>query len=93
MTKVPIRRVFRRSGNLKIMAKNTFSSAFRKIDVDQFNEDNFRDDDGPVQDRQGGGVNQKEVENLIRSGKNADALVSLLSTAPIGNKNQAEKVN
>lgn len=27
------------------MAKNTWSSAFRKIDVDQFNEDNFREDD------------------------------------------------
>lgn len=27
------------------MAKNTFSSAFRKIDVDQYNEDNFEEDE------------------------------------------------
>lgn len=27
------------------MAKNTSSSAFRKIDIDQYNEDNFKEDE------------------------------------------------
>lgn len=27
------------------MAKNTSSSAFRKIDVDQYNEDNYREEE------------------------------------------------
>ena len=31
------------------MAKNTLSSEFRNIDVDQYNEDNYKDDDGEPQ--------------------------------------------
>lgn len=33
------------SSSIFIMAKNTASTAFRKIDVDQYNEDNFKVDD------------------------------------------------
>lgn len=32
------------------MAKNTSSSAFRKIDVDQYNEDNFKEDEDELVD-------------------------------------------
>lgn len=77
------------------MAKNTFSNTFRKLDVDQFNEDNFKDDDGPQVEKKGGpggGPSAAEVETLIQSGRNAEALKSLLSSAPIGTKDQAEKV-
>ena len=45
------------------MAKNTSSSAFRKIDVDQYNEDNFKEDDndlgGPV------GPDENEITSLL----------------------------
>lgn len=46
------------------MAKNTFSSAFRKIDVDQYSEDNFKEDDGD----QGGptGPDENEVNSLLQ---------------------------
>ena len=74
------------------MSKNTSSSAFRKIDVDQFNEDNFKDDDGPVQDVGFAGVNESEIANLLTKGNAGDALKLLLSSAPIGSKNQADKV-
>jgi actin related protein 2/3 complex subunit 5 len=46
------------------MAKNTSSSAFRKIDVDQYCEDNFKEDDGD----QGGptGPDENEINSLLQ---------------------------
>jgi hypothetical protein len=82
------------------MSKNTASNAFRKIDVDAFNEDNFKDDDGGVQVGGGvgggggsGGVGEAQIGAWIQEGKNVEALKAVLSQAPIGNKNQQEKVN
>jgi len=71
------------------MAKNTSSSAFRKIDVDQYNEDNFKEDDGD----QGGqtGPNENEILTLLNQGKHAEALKTVLSNAPLGSKNQQTK--
>lgn len=45
------------------MAKNTSSSAFRKIDIDQYNEDNFRDDEAEQAVRTG--PDEGEVSNLL----------------------------
>ena len=78
------------------MSKNTASNAFRKIDVDAFNEDNFRDEDtagtGP-QPGQGGAVaSEAQIGTWIQEGKTVEALQALLSQAPISNKNQQEKV-
>ena len=73
------------------MSKNTNSSAFRKIDVDQFNEDNFKDDEGP-QDVSFPGINESEITNLLTKGNQGEALKMLLSSAPVGSKNQADKV-
>ncbi|KZS12551.1 Actin-related protein 2/3 complex subunit 5 [Daphnia magna] len=57
------------------MAKNTSSSAFRKIDVDQYNEDNYKEDDC--------GESQ--------SPPNIEALKTVLRNAPISSRNQMVK--
>ncbi|XP_077292454.1 actin-related protein 2/3 complex, subunit 5 [Arctopsyche grandis] len=73
------------------MAKNTWSSAFRKIDVDQFNEDNFREEEaepaGPP------GPDESTVTTLLNQGKNFEALKTVLECAPLGSKNQQVKDN
>ncbi|XP_028135170.2 actin-related protein 2/3 complex subunit 5-C [Diabrotica virgifera virgifera] len=71
------------------MAKNTFSSAFRKIDVDQYSENNFKEDETDS----GGSVgpDETEVNNLLQKGKNFDALKVVLNNAPLGIKNQQIK--
>lgn len=45
------------------MAKNTSSSAFRKIDVDQYNEDNFKEDE--TDSSQQLGPDENEITKLL----------------------------
>nr|SVE74539.1 EOG090X0HLA [Daphnia barbata] len=68
------------------MAKNTASSAFRKIDVDQYNEDNYKEDECEL-------VKQFFVflNLIIFTGKNIEALKTVLRTAPISSRNQMVK--
>lgn len=70
------------------MAKNTGASKFRKVDVDQYDEDKFQDEDTEVTDQ---GPNDAEVNNLLAQQKPQDALLLALNNAPIGSKNQAVK--
>lgn len=49
------------------MAKNTLSSEFRQLDVDQYNEDNFREEDGEV--TLPAGVDEETVINLMNKGQ------------------------
>uniref|UniRef100_A0A336KR97 Actin-related protein 2/3 complex subunit 5 n=1 Tax=Culicoides sonorensis TaxID=179676 RepID=A0A336KR97_CULSO len=70
------------------MAKNTFSSAFRKIDVDAYNEDNFKEEE---QIDQKLGPDENEVTNMLNQGKNVEALKFVLQNAPLGCKNQQIK--
>lgn len=49
------------------MAKNTLSSEFRNIDVDQYNEDNYKDDDGEPQSPPIG-VEEATIVSSINSG-------------------------
>nr|SVE73916.1 EOG090X0HLA [Daphnia atkinsoni] len=63
------------------MAKNTSSSAFRKIDVDQYNEDNYKEDD----------CVHKFLNQSFFTGKNIEALKTVLRNAPISSRNQMVK--
>ncbi|XP_077868661.1 actin-related protein 2/3 complex subunit 5-C-like [Saccoglossus kowalevskii] len=70
------------------MAKNTGSSKFRKVDVDEYDENKYEDDQtGEV----AGGPDEGEVMSYLNQGKNSDALHAVLRDAPIGSKNQAVK--
>lgn len=73
--------------------KDSSASAFRKIDVDQYSDNNFREEDadggigGPT------GPDENEILTLLSQGKNAEALISVLRSAPLGCKNQQIKDN
>lgn len=74
------------------MASKKQSVGFRKIDIDQYGENVFKDDDTSLEPQSPlDGVDEQEVKKLIQSGKSADALKQLLSTAPLGTKNQLIK--
>nr|CAD7199793.1 unnamed protein product [Timema douglasi]CAD7260009.1 unnamed protein product [Timema shepardi]CAD7431960.1 unnamed protein product [Timema monikensis]CAD7577267.1 unnamed protein product [Timema californicum] len=75
------------------MATNTFSSAFRKIDVDQYNEDNYREEEVVELQSPPGGPDENEVVGLMNQGKHVDALKTVLRNAPLGSKNQQIKDN
>jgi actin related protein 2/3 complex subunit 5 len=47
------------------MAKNTSSSAFRKIDVDQYNEDNYREEEQAELQSAPVGPDEAEVTALM----------------------------
>lgn len=74
------------------MSKNTGNAKFRKIDVDQYNEDAYQDeqqsDDSPQLAQ---GPNENEVQSLLQQGDNKSALRIVLDSAPITSKNQQVK--
>lgn len=72
------------------MAKNTSSSAFRKIDVDQYNEDNFKEDEA---DSAVALLDENEITTLLTQGKYIEALVLVLQNAPLRCKQQHVKVS
>lgn len=74
------------------MAKNTRSAAFRKIDVDEYNEDNYKEEEPAELHSPISGPEEKEVTQLLNQGKGIEALKNCLRNAPLGSKSQQVKV-
>lgn len=74
------------------MSKNTSYSGFRKIDVDQYSEDVFRDEEGNEVTSPGAGyIDEQEVMSQLRGGRAYEALRMVLIAAPVGSKNQSAR--
>lgn len=67
------------------MAKNTSCSTFRKIDIDQYNEDTYKEDENTESDSPPVNIDE-ELINLLAQGRHAEALTKVLRMAPLGSK-------
>ncbi len=70
------------------MSKNTGRTQFRNVDVDQFDENNFQDDQT---DEEVKGPDETEVQNFLSKKNYEEALKAVLRNPPIGSKNQNVK--
>lgn len=71
---------------------NTDSTKFRNVDVDEYDEDNYQDDEGKVDD----GSSQvsdraAEVKSLLNMTKGKEALKVALQNPPVGSKDPSVK--
>ncbi|KAF6203752.1 hypothetical protein GE061_002087 [Apolygus lucorum] len=73
------------------MTTNTLSSAFRKIDVDLYNEDSYREDEQGELQSPPAGPDPTEVSQLLDQGSNIEALKVVLRNAPLASRNQQVK--
>uniref|UniRef100_T1IVN3 Actin-related protein 2/3 complex subunit 5 n=1 Tax=Strigamia maritima TaxID=126957 RepID=T1IVN3_STRMM len=70
------------------MAKNTSNSAFRKIDIDQYDEENYKDEDQNDPQSPPVGPDENEINSLLTQ----YPLTNIPSkSAPMGSKNQVLK--
>jgi actin related protein 2/3 complex subunit 5 len=74
------------------MSKNTRDAAFRKIEVDEYNEDNYKEEEPAELQSPSSGPDETEINQLINQGKPVEALRNCLRNAPLGSKNQQVKV-
>ncbi|XP_069465542.1 actin-related protein 2/3 complex subunit 5-like protein [Ambystoma mexicanum] len=75
------------------MAKNTLSSRFRKLDIDQFDENKFVEEpqEEAAEHQQQPGPDDGEVESLLRGGDVLRAFHAALRNSPVNSKNPEAK--
>ncbi len=75
------------------MAKNTFSSAFRTLNVDRCDASNFWDEVPAVLSSEvKPDVDREEVGALLARNQPGEALIACLDSVPLALKSQSEKV-
>ena len=73
------------------MSKNTSSTAYRKVNVDAYDEDNYEDDAQAVDNSAQVNARDAEVKKLLTAGNTDGALKAALADPPLDAKDQALK--
>ncbi|KAM5145850.1 actin-related protein 2/3 complex subunit 5-like protein isoform 2-T2 [Mantella aurantiaca] len=73
------------------MAKNTLSSRFRKVDIDEYDVNKFVDDKMQEEPAEPQGPDEQEVDSLIRQGDLIRAFNAAFRNSPVNSKNQLVK--